>query len=97
MLVLVCHLEDDRRKNKLLPSGHKSFTATVTREGRSNIVLLVKRVHVDSLSNCELMIGESRLVRQQHVCGFDPRTKNTQIRFLASQRWYTSMFSCCSS
>lgn len=29
--------------------------------------MLVKRVHVDSLSNCELMIGESRRVHQQHV------------------------------
>lgn len=53
--------------NKRLPSGHKSFTATVTGGKKSKIVLLVKRVHVDSLSNCELMIGESRLVRQQHV------------------------------
>lgn len=32
------------------------------------MVLLVKRVHVDSLFNCELIIGESRLVhQQQHV------------------------------
>lgn len=31
------------------------------------MVLLVKRVHVDSLSNCELIIGEARFVHQQHV------------------------------
>lgn len=31
------------------------------------MVLLVKRVHVDSLSNCELIIGDARFVHQQHV------------------------------
>lgn len=57
--------------SKCLPSGHKSFTATVTEGGRvgegaqNSLVLLVKRVHVDSLSNCELMIGKSRLFFQQ--------------------------------
>lgn len=57
--------------------------------GKSKIVLLVKRVRVDSLSNCELMIGKSKLVHQQHVCGFDPG-QNTQISFLAS----TGIFLC---
>lgn len=57
--------------SKRLPSGHNSFTATVTEGGgvgegaQNSLVLLVKRVHVDSLSNCELMIGKSRLFLQQ--------------------------------
>ena len=40
----------------------------------------------DSLSNSELMIGESRLVHQQQHCVFDPgqHNKNTHISFSAS-------------
>lgn len=53
----------------LLPAGHNSFTATVT-EGKELNCLLVNGVHVDSLFNCELIIGESRFVqlrRRRHA------------------------------
>jgi len=70
MLVLVFFIIKMTGGNKLLPSGHKSFTVSHCggkKKEQNSLVLLEKRVHVDSLSNCELMIGESRLVHQQHV------------------------------
>lgn len=89
--------------SKRLPSGHKSFTATVTEGGgvgegaQNSLVLLVKRVHVDSLSNCELMIGKSRLfLQQQYVASALDKKKTTQISLLASTQ-ADFMFSCCSS
>lgn len=41
-------------------------------EKQTSLVLLVKRVHVDSLSNCELMIGAARLVHVASALGETP-------------------------
>jgi len=81
--------------NKLLPSGHKSFTVSHCGGGgeQNSLVLLEKKVHVDSLSNCELMIGESRLVHQQHVA----LTLDKTPRSVSQPALADFMFSCCSS
>ena len=58
------------------------------------MVLLVKRVHVDSLSNCELMTGESRLVHQQQYVAL---TLDKTPRSVPWPALADFMFSCCSS
>ena len=67
ILVYVCvHHGDDRRKPT--PSFRARIIHSHSHGGeKSKTVLLVKKVQVDSLSNCELMIGESTFVHQQHV------------------------------
>lgn len=58
-----------------LQGTNSSQPQSLEDESKGSLVLLVKRVHFDSLSNCELIIGESRLVFTA-ACGFDPGQQN---------------------
>lgn len=61
-----------RQKESILPSGHHSQPQSFGGKEQQSFA----GKNGTSLSNCELMIGGSRLVHQQHIC--DPG-QNTQI------------------